>query len=364
MIKKVRGMVDKVGFPQVILSCFFILIFMVGIGYGLSPLGMLGDCVARWGMFSVLALAMVPAIQCGVGPNFGISMGVVCGLLGSVIAIDLRIAEIEALVSISPMMAKLVAILFAMGLGALFAIPIGWVFAQLLNRVKGSEMMVTTYIGFAILAFMSIIWTVLPVQNGELVFAASGTGIRTTVSLGNSIGGALSGILSFSINDLVVPTGMLLFCALMCFIVYLFLNSKSGVALSAAGANPQFAQASGIKVDKMRTTGIILSTIIGAVGIIVYSQESGLMQFYSAPQMMGFNSAAAVLLGGATIRRAKIRNVVFGTLLFQGIMAIGVAVANQLMPSTSLSEIIRMILCNGIILYALAQSQGGGKKRG
>ena len=66
----------------------------------------------------------------------------------------------------------------------------------------------------------------------------------------------------------------------------------------------------------------------------------------------------------ATIRRAKIRNVVFGTLLFQGIMAIGVAVANQLMPSTSLSEIIRMILCNGIILYALAQSQGGGKKRG
>ena len=47
------------------------------------------------------------------------------------------------------------------------------------------------------------------------------------------------------------------------------------------------------------------------------------MQLYNGPMMMGFNSVAAVLIGGASPKRARISNVLIGTFLFQGILALG-----------------------------------------
>ncbi len=77
--------------------------------------------------------------------------------------------------------------------------------------------------------------------------------------------------------------------------------------------------------------------------------------------MMGFTSVAAVLIGGATPRRASIAHVLIGTFLFQGIMALGLPVVNQFIPS-NLSEVMRLIISNGIILYALAQAKGGDSR--
>ena len=147
----------------------------------------------------------------------------------------------------------------------------------------------------------------------------------------------LSDFLSFSVGKLTVPTGMLLFCALMCAFVWLFMRSKTGVAMSAAGANPAFARASGIDVNRMRLIGTIISSVIGAVGIIVYSQGFSFVQLYNAPQMIGFNAVASVLIGGATIRKARITHVVLGTFLFQGSMALGLR-SQTAMPGTSLSR--------------------------
>jgi len=358
-MSSLKALVRGIGVPQLIVGGFFLILLVTGIGVGLDPLGLLSDCIARWGMFSILTLAMVPAIQCGIGPNFGIGMGVVGGLMGAVMSIELRITENKILAALGPFAPKFAAILFAMLLGAVMATAIGYVFGILLNNVKGSEMMVTTYIGFSIIAFMNIIWTILPVTNGELVFATSGQGLRTTISLSSTWGRGLSDFLSFSVGKLTVPTGMLLFCALMCAFVWLFMRSKTGVAMSAAGANPAFARASGIDVNRMRLIGTIISSVIGAVGIIVYSQGFSFVQLYNAPQMIGFNAVASVLIGGATIRKARITHVVLGTFLFQGSMALGLAVANKLMPGTSLSEIMRLVISNGIILYALTQVKGG-----
>ena len=82
-----------------------------------------------------------------------------------------------------------------------------------------------------------------------------------------------------------------------------------------AGANPRFAAATGINVDRMRIIGTMLSTMLAAVGITVYGQSYGFMQLYQAPRQMGFLAASAILIGGATTSRAKI-NVVIGTFLF------------------------------------------------
>ena len=45
--------------------------------------------------------------------------------------------------------------------------------------------------------------------------------------------------------------------------------------------------------------------------------------------------------------------------LFQGILALGLPVANQFIPEGNLSEVMRLIIANGIILYALTQAKGG-----
>lgn len=70
---------------------------------------------------------------------------------------------------------------------------------------------------------------------------------------------------------------------------------------------------------------------------------------------------AAVLLGGASTNSIRISHVVVGTLLFQTLLTTALPVANQLLPDSGLSEIIRIVVSNGIILYALTQA-GGEKK--
>jgi simple sugar transport system permease protein len=74
---------------------------------------------------------------------------------------------------------------------------------------------------------------------------------------------------------------------------------------------------------------------------------------------MAFPAIAAILIGGATASRANILNVVLGVFLFQGLLTTALPVANEVFKGTDLSEIMRMIIQNGIILYALTQVKKG-----
>ena len=129
----------------------------------------------------------------------------------------------------------------------------------------------------------------------------------------------------------------------------------------AGGANPAFARASGIDVNRTRLIGTALSTVIAAIGIVAYAQSFGFMQLYSGPQQMGFVAASAILIGGATVSRGKVSHVIIGTFLFQGIIALGIQVANAVISEGGLAEVSRILISNGIILYALTQA-GGGKR--
>ena len=122
-----------------------------------------------------------------------------------------------------------------------------------------------------------------------------------------------------------------------------------------------FAQATGLNIDKNRIYANVLSTVLGGLGIIVYSQSFGYAQLYTAPLMMAFPAVAAVLIGGATASRAKVSHAIIGVFLFQGLLTTALPVANEIFAGTDLSEIMRMIIQNGIILYALTQVKGGAR---
>jgi simple sugar transport system permease protein len=207
---------------------------------------------------------------------------------------------------------------------------------------------------------MCIAWMLLPFKNAKLTWAM-GTGLRTMHNMKGSFGQILDSFGAFNLFGVLVPTGLLFFFLLCCLLVYLYTRTRTGTAMIAAGSNPRFAEASGISVDKMRIIGTTISTVIASVGIIVYAQSFGFMQLYNGPRQMGFVAASAILIGGASVSRAKISNVIIGTFLFQGVLAMGIQVANAVISIGGLSEVMRILISNGIILYALTQS--GGEQR-
>lgn len=362
MNKHLKSIYQSIGLPRLIIFAFFLIVVIAAGVYQMDVASLMSNVLRRWGMFGILVLAMVPAIQCGIGPNFGVSLGIVCGLFGSLVSLELNIANLPIFNNHKALGAWM-ALLFAAVLSAIIAWVVGTGYGMLLNRVKGSEMTVSTYVGFSVIAFMNILWVTLPFKNGDIKWPIGGEGARNTISLSNSFSEIMNNTGAFTIGDpetgLNVPTGLLVFFFIMCFFVYLFMKSKTGIAMSAAGANPEFAKASGINVNKMRIIGTALSTSLGAIGIITYAQTFGFLQMYNAPLMMGFNCVAAILVGGASTKRARISHVIIGTFLFQGLLVVALPVANKVLTGTDLSDILRMIVSNGIILYALTKAKGG-----
>jgi len=337
-------LIKKLGIPRMIIGMFFVLLCVVALLCDLSLPGLMSNTLVRLGMNSILVLAMVPGIQSGIGLNLGLPIGIVGGLIGGLLAIEWQIGGWWGF-------------LFACAVGMVIAAVSGWLYGLLLNRLKGSEMSVTTYVGFSIVSLMCIAWLVLPFDSLELRWPL-GTGLRNTVGMESSFGHVLDNFLAFSIGKFTVPTGLLLFMLLCCLLVWLFMRSKTGIAMKAVGNNQRFAEATGINVDKMRIIGTMLSTVLGAVGILVYSQSYGFMQLYTAPRQMGFVAASAILIGGASTTRCKISHVLIGTFLFQGVLTLGMPVANALVPQSTISETLRILISNGIILYALTKSGG------
>ena len=119
-------------------------------------------------------------------------------------------------------------------------------------------------------------------------------------------------------------------------------------------------RASGIDVDRIRLLSVIMSTWLAAVGILVYEQGFGFIQLYTAPNNMTLPAVAAILIGGASVNKASIPNVIIGTILFQGIVTMTPTVLNSLIHM-DMSEVIRMIVSNGMILYALTRKTEGSK---
>lgn len=341
----VRQTLDTIGVPRLIIGLFVLGLFILAAVKQL-PLGMLANsALVRFGMNGVLVLAMVPSIMSGQGLNFGLPVGVVCGLIGALISVQFYIR--------GPL---------GFGVALLIAIPLavlaGYAYGQLLNRVRGQEMMIGTYVGFSLVALTCILWIVAPFSNPEMIWVLGGKGVRVTVTIQNYWAQVLNNSLSFKLGSVVVPGGLLLFLGLCCWLVHWFFRTKLGLAVVAAGSNPQFAKSAGINVDRMRIVATVLSTVLGAVGIIVYAQSYGFLQLYTAPLMMAFPAVAGILIGGASARRATILNVIIGTLLFQSLLAIALPVTRTVIEG-SLSEIANIIISQGVILYALTR---GGER--
>ncbi|MHC4861805.1 MAG: hypothetical protein ACYTDY_17135, partial [Planctomycetota bacterium] len=99
----------------------------------------LGDCLVRAGMNGILVLALVLPVRAGNGLNFGVPLGIVCGLAGGIFVMELTAEHPFGIGSLTSMdgLARgwsgfLLANLVAVPLAALA----GWGYGWLLERVR------------------------------------------------------------------------------------------------------------------------------------------------------------------------------------------------------------------------------------
>ena len=339
--------VESFGLPRLIITAFLLLLLIMAPIVGADLPTQITNIIARFSWNGILVLAMVPMVHSGCGLNFGLPLGIISGLLGATLSVEFGFTG-----GLSFVMAILIATPFAL----IFGCGYGW----LLNKIKGGEMMIATYVGFSSVSLMCMMWLVLPYKSPNMVWGLSGKGLRTTISLEGYYIDVLARILRIKIGNLEIPTGTLLFFALLALLMWAFLHTKTGTAMTAVGSNPTFAKAAGINVDKIRLLSVVMSTWLAAIGILVYEQGFGFIQLYMAAFYMALPAVSAILIGGASVNKASIMNVIIGTILFQGIVTMTPTVMNN-MVHMDMSEVIRIIASQGMILYALTRRSEGSK---
>lgn len=341
LLGRVQEQIHEIGIPRLLIAGFLVFLFVMAIVTKMEISRLITDSILRIGRNALLVLALLPAIQGGVGLNFGLPIGIVCGLVGLVTTMNMGVTGWAGLGT-------------AAGIGVVLAAPAGLAYGWLLNRTRGQEMMVGTYLGFAVVSGMSIFWVLAPYTNPKLVWAIGGKGLRTTLTLAEYYDKILDNLWSFHIFGVMIPTGTFLLIALVAAGVGLFFRTRAGLTISAARSNPRFARAAGISDSKTRIQATTMSTVLAAVGIVVFAQSYGFVQLYTAPLLMAFPAVACILIGGASLQRATLMHVFIGTILFQSILTVALPVTSQVI-SGDISETARLIIQNGMILYALTR---------
>jgi ribose transport system permease protein len=148
----------------------------------------------------------------------------------------------------------------------------------------------------------------------------------------------------------ILPLGLALVLVLQLALSY----SGFGRSIVLVGASPEAAKYAGINVNRVRTTGFILSsTLAGLAGVLLvgfYGQASATM---GNPYLLG--SVAAVVVGGASIFGGSGNFFgTFGGALLLGQVATLVAVANL---GANLQQLIY-----GLIVLAVVFLYGRGKR--
>lgn len=207
--------IQRIGLPRLIIGLFLLALFAAAPAAGVSLGDSAENVLARFGMFSILVLSLIPMVQSGCGLNFGLPIGVVAGILGGVTSIEFGLTGFAG-------------IFLGMLLGALVAIIFGWGYGVLLNKIKGDEMLIATYVGYSFTAFMCMIYLILPYKNPVSVLSYAGKGLSQQIPVAaywmnsavdaagtRTSTGILTDFLSFRILGVRIPVGMYLIFAIL-----------------------------------------------------------------------------------------------------------------------------------------------------
>ena len=355
-----------------------------------------------------IVLALIIPIVAGMGINFAITIGAMAAQIAALWVIEWGISGLSGF---------LVAMLMTMPIAAFFGFLIG----KLMNKMKGQEMIGGLILGYFAnglyqLLFLFIFGNLIPLKAPGLVIKGS-TGVANTIDLSTDRGFkyALDGLLrvSFStavliICGIIAVGAMVLFArkkmekkkaftyggicvativvaqlpfvknifsmvtvpmvtffvvGLLCIFNNALMKTKIGQQFRAVGQNRTVANASGINVDRVRVIAIVISTVLAGWGQLIFVQNMGSFQTYGAHEQVGLYAGAAILVGGASIKKATNGQALLGCILFHLLFIVAPSAGKNLFGDAAIGEYFRVFISYGVIALALVMYAWGDYKK-
>lgn len=319
---------------------------------GLSWNYLLNEGMTRLGRNAFLILSLLIPVMAGMGMNFGMTLGAMAGQIGLIFAADWQVWGIPGLI-----------------LAAIISIPIsvllGIMIGKLLNRAKGREMITSYMIAFAMdgvyqFFVLFMMGPVIPIIHNTLKLPR-GYGIRNTVSLLN-MRQSLDNLLAVSVGGVKIPVLTLIIIAAACLFILWFRRTKLGQDMRAVGQDMEVARDAGINVERTRVISMVISTVFAGFGMIIYLQNVGNFPTYTAHTQIGMFSIAALLVGGASVEKASIKNVFLGVILFHTMFIVAPRTGTVITGDSMIGEYFRVFVSYAVITIALVMYEAKKRK--
>ena len=331
-----------------IVPIFMIIIIVASIPIsGLSMEYIIQEIILRLSRNLFLVLSLLIPIIAGMGLNFGIVLGAMAGQLALIFITDWQIVGLQGF---------FLAIILSLPMGALM----GLIGGVVLNRAKGREMITSMILGFFINGVYQLIvlygmGKVIPITDSSILLSR-GYGIRNAIDLKN-IRRALDDAIVLKIGEFSIPLLTIVAVALFCLFIVWFRKTKLGQDMRAIGQDLEVSKSAGIAADRTRVIAIVISTMLAAIGQIIFLQNIGTMNTYNSHEQIGMFSIAALLIGGASVAKASIPNALSGVILFHAMFILAPRAGKELIGSAQIGEYFRVFVSYGIIALVLIMHQ-------
>lgn len=312
---------------------------------GYSATFVIQEVFTRLGRNLFLVLALLIPIMAGMGLNFGMVLGAMAGQIALIFVVDWMVVGLPGL-----------------ALASIISIPLaiiaGIFCGRILNLAKGREMVTSLVLGFFAKGIYELIVlfgmgprSIIPVTSPDLVLSR-GYGVRNAVSL-IEVRGALDQMIMLNIGGIQIPLGTYLVIAVFAALIVWFRKTKMGQDMRAVSQSIPLAQAAGINVDRTRLIAIVISTVLGAFGQLIYLQNMGTLSTYNSQDQAAMYAIAALLVGGASVSRATLVNAVVGVLLFHILFFSAPMAGKAIFGKAEVGEYFRVFVAYGVIAAAL-----------
>ncbi len=358
-----------------------------------------------------LVMSLVIPVIAGIGLNFGIVLGAIAAQAAVIFVTHWQLQGVTA-IAVMALIATPLSILFGFLLGSLFNRTKGQ------EMITG---MIVGFFANGVyqLFFLVLVGSLIPMVD-ERIMIYTGVGIKDTIRLDDSVAGALDRIIRIRLDKcyiflFAILAVWLIVCIWRCMkerpsdqrqkmtgyilsgialaalflgftfqkdmkaalkfsfvlgvplildiliglLVTMILKTKLGQDFRAIGLNRNVAAAAGIDVDRTRIIAIILSTIIASWGQLIFLQNIGNFATYSAHDKVSLYTVAAILVGGASVQKANIRQCILGIILFHTLFVVAPLAGKKLLGDPAYGEYFRECVSYAVIMLSLVLHVSG-----
>ncbi len=156
------------------------------------------------------------------------------------------------------------------------------------------------------------------------------------------------------INNVKFPAATFIMVGLLCIFTSFIMKTKIGQDFRTVGQDMHIAEVSGINVSKTRIRAMVISTVLAAVGQLIFLQNMGVLNTYGGHEQVGMYAIAAIVVGGASVTRATIGQAILGTALFHTLFIVSPQAGKNLFGDAQIGEYFRVFIAYGVIGLSLA----------